>query len=371
MKIRTFKLERYLAKYEFNCPYLLSASDCESLSLQGLLDLADSKGRNLWSQLSLGYTETQGHPLLRKEIVQLYECVTPENVLIVTPEEGIFIAMNALLEQGDHIIVNFPCYQSLYEIAQALGCQVTRWTLQTGRNGWELDLGFLKDSINDRTKLLVVNFPHNPTGFLPSRSDLEAIINLALQHDLYILSDEMYWLLEYELEHRLPSMCDRYEKGISLFGLSKTFSLPGLRIGWLTSKNRVLINKFASFKDYTTICSSAPSEILAIIALRASDKILSRNISLIRDNLEIASSLFNENSDWFEWLPPLAGSVAFPRLRKKMQIEEFCQSLGEYGVLVLPGSVFEYGGNHFRLGLGRQNLSMAIERIHEFIASRA
>ena len=127
MKIQPFKLERYFARYEFSAPYLLSSSDCEALTLPELLAMADEQTLGLWNNLKLGYTESQGHHLLREEVARLYQNIQPEELLIITPEEGIFIAMNALLDQGDQVVTTFPGYQSLYEIANAMGCQVSHW----------------------------------------------------------------------------------------------------------------------------------------------------------------------------------------------------------------------------------------------------
>jgi aspartate/methionine/tyrosine aminotransferase len=371
MKIRPFGLERYFADYEFNVPYIISASDCESLSLRHLLDLADAETMGLWERLSLGYTESQGHPLLRQEVARLYSEITPADVLIVAPEEGIFITMHALLEPGDHVIVTFPGYQSLYSIAEALGCRVTRWELEAGEVGWRLDLGLLEEAITPLTKLLVVNFPHNPTGYLPARDQLDAILDLARRHNLYVFSDEMYRLLEYDAERQLPAVCDLYEKGISLFGLSKSFSLPGLRIGWLATSDRPLLARMQMLKDYTTICSSAPSEVLGIIAVRAKDRIIRRNLRLIRDNIQVAGAFFAENADWFIWLEPQAGSIAFPRLTGDIPVNTFCEEvLQQKGVLIVPGTLFELSGNHFRLGLGRRNLPQALSRLGEYIDAK-
>ena len=236
MQINDFKLERYFAEHEFKVRYLLSASDCEALAQDELLGMADAEALSLWHALKLNYTESQGHPLLRAEAAGLYRSIRPEDVLIAAPEELIFIAMNALLRPGDHVIATFPGYQSLYAIAEALGCSVTRWPLEVCAGRWGLDLDFLAAAIRAETRLLVVNFPHNPTGYLPARSELDAIIALARRHDLYVFSDEMYRLLEYDAETRLPPVADLYERGISLSGLSKSFALPGLRIGWLAMR---------------------------------------------------------------------------------------------------------------------------------------
>ena len=262
MPIAPFKLERYFAEYEFSTKILMSSSDCESLSMNELLEMASQESMDLWKGLKLGYTETQGHPGLRVEVSRLYEKISPENLMVAAPEEAIYIAMQTLLKPGDHVIVLSPAYQSLYEIANAIGCKVTHWTLQSAPNGWQADLKQLAEFITPQTRLLVLNIPNNPTGFLPTRQEFDAIIDLARNHNLYVFSDEMYRLLEYDPDIRLPSVCDIYERGISLSGLSKSMALPGLRIGWLATQETHLLDKWMAFKDYTTICNSAPSEIL-------------------------------------------------------------------------------------------------------------
>jgi aspartate/methionine/tyrosine aminotransferase len=318
--------------------------------------------------LSLGYTESQGHPLLRDQVAGHYDRATAQDVLVVAPEEGIFIAMQALLEPGDHVIVTFPGYQSLYEVAAALGCRVTRWSLQATAREWQLDLSVLERSIKPQTRLLVINFPHNPTGFLPDREMLEELVELARGHGLYLFSDEMYRGLEYDPRGRLPAICDLYQNGVSLSGLSKVYALPGLRIGWLVSRDQRLLNRMQLFKDYTTICSSAPSEVLSIIALRAGEIIIERNLALIRQNLEHLDQFMAQHKQWFEWLRPQAGSVAFPRLKKGGSADRFCQALLEQkGVLLVPASTFEYPGEHFRLGLGRRNLADGLGHLEVFL----
>jgi aspartate/methionine/tyrosine aminotransferase len=363
-----FKLERYFARYEFKAQYLLSSSDCESLGLRELLSLADPEGLALWEQLRLGYTESQGHPILRAEVARLYQTLSPDEVVILTPEEGIFIAMHTLLEPGDHVVAVAPAYQSLSEVARSVGCEVTPWPLAPQGNTWHLDLDQLARSFRPRTRLLVVNFPHNPTGCLPSRADFDAVLALARAHDAYVFSDEMYWLLEHDAARRLPAMCDVYEKGITLFGLSKSFGLPGLRMGWLATRAPELMGRWLTYKDYTTICHSAPSEVLAIIAVRAREAIVNRNLDLVRSNLALAEAFMAERPALFKWLKPDGGSIAFPMWTGPGSVEAFCQRVvEEAGVMVLPGSQFEYPGPHFRVGLGRQSFGEALERVGRYL----
>lgn len=368
MALNPFKLERYFARHEFTAEYLLSPSDCESLGMGELLQMASPESLSLWEELRLGYTESPGHPLLRAEVAALYPPLTADDLVVAVPEEAIFIAMYTLLEPGDGVISVFPAYQSLYEIARSTGCQVNLWKLETGEDGWRLDLDWLEDNIDERTRLLVVNFPHNPTGYLPSLEDFNRIVQLAREHDLYLFSDEMYRLLEYNPENRLPPVCTVYEKGISLSGLSKTFALPGLRIGWLATRDRDLLNHWMVFKDYTTICNSAPSEILGIIALQAKDPIIRRNLDIIHRNLQAVGQFFSGHPLHFNWIPPSAGSTAFPQLRDGTPVESFCaQVLEQKGVMVVPGSIFDFPGNHFRVGLGRRNLPDALAKVGEYL----
>ena len=177
--MQPFKLERYFAEYEFSAPYLISASDCESLSLRDLLALADPDTRRLWDELSLGYTESPGHPRLRQAIAELYTAAGPDDVLVAAPEEAIFIYMQTLLSAGDEVVAIAPAYQSLYEVARSLGCRVLSWQLSLTDAGWQVDLDRLESLLNDRTRLLVLNFPHNPTGCLPAPAEFEGILALA------------------------------------------------------------------------------------------------------------------------------------------------------------------------------------------------
>jgi aspartate/methionine/tyrosine aminotransferase len=359
--MQPFALERYFAKYEFKTKYNLSASDCEALTMKELLDLADSESRRMWDQLALGYTESLGHPRLLDQISRLYRTITPDEILVAAPEELIFLLMNSILSKGEEIIVTTPAYQSLHELAASLGCRVIKWELTPTGSGWHLDMQFLADHISDKTKLLVINFPHNPTGHHISRADQDEIVRLARNHNVAVFSDEMYRGAEYRDEDQIPAIADEYELGTSLWGLSKSFGLPGLRIGWLASRNADVLTKCSHFKDYTTICNSAPAEILAIIALKAKETILRRTRELIRKNLSSADDFFGRHKELFTWLRPKAGSVAFPILRKDIPVEQFCTNLVESkDLLVTPGSLFQHRGNHFRIGFGRKNFPEAI-----------
>jgi aspartate/methionine/tyrosine aminotransferase len=365
MRIAEFALERYFARWEFAVEHLLCASDVEGYRMAELLDLADAESRSLWDRLTLGYSESTGHPLLRREIAALYEDIGPDDVLVFAgAEEGIFCLTNVLLGPGDHAIVTWPGYQSLHEVARATGADVTLHELREDA-GWRIDVEQLRRQVTPATRLIVVNAPHNPTGMLPDRATFDALVTIAEDAGAYLLLDEVYRFLEFDPADQLPTGADATARGISLGVMSKTFAMAGLRIGWLATRDRDLLARCAAFKDYTTICSAAPSEILALIGLRARESVIARSRTIVAANLDRLDAFFGDWADRFAWVRPRAGSVGFARLTVPgVGIDEWAAGLVEAeGVLLLPGSQFDYGGNHFRLGFGRTDLPTALERL--------
>jgi aspartate/methionine/tyrosine aminotransferase len=368
MNLPPFKLERYFAKYEFNSEYLLSSSDCEAMSVADLLALepgAAEKFQNVW----LGYTESQGSPALRAEICKLYETMEVEDILVHSGAgEAIFLFMFAAFKEYDHVIVHSPGYQSLAAVAGAAGCDVSPWRARE-ENGWSLDLDELRHLMRTNTKAIIINTPHNPTGYLMSQEDYDAVHKFAQENNLLVFSDEVYRESEYDQATCLPAACDYGEHAVSLGVTSKTYGLAGLRIGWIATKNRKIYEKMASLKDYTTICNSAPSEFLAEVAMRNRKKLIERNINIIKQNLSIMDDFLNRHANLFSWVRPRAGSMAFPRYHGG-NVEAFCEKVvKQAGIMLLPGTVYDDSDNHFRLGLGRKNLPQAVERLEELLIS--
>ena len=365
MGIAPFALERYFARWEFAADHLLCASDVEAYPMADLLALADDETRALWDGLHLGYTESTGHPLLRREIAGLYETIEPDDVLTFAgAEEAVFCLMNVLVGPGDHMIVTWPGYQSLYEVARAAGADVTLHELREA-DGWALDVERLRGEVTPATRLIVVNAPHNPTGMLPDRATFDALVAVAADAGARLFMDEVYRGLEFDEADRLPTGADALADGISLGVMSKAYAMAGLRIGWLATHDRELLARVAAFKDYTTICSSAPSEILAIMGLRARDRVLARSRAIIAANLELVDAFLDDWADRFAWIRPRAGSIGYPRLTVPgVRIDDWAAQLVETeGVLLLPASQFGQPGNHFRIGFGRTDLPEALGRL--------
>lgn len=367
MQIPSFELERYFARYEFTARYLLSPSDCETLPMRDLLALADSEVRALWEDLSLGYTESPGHPLLRREIAAQYSHLSSENILTAAPEEAIFLAMNALLKPGDRVVTVWPAYQSLHSLAAALDCEVLEWPVEEKDGHWSVDLDRLK-SLLPGARLLVLNFPHNPTGFLPTPETFARAVELAVDAGAVVFSDEMYRGLEHGSALRLTPACELSDRAVSLSGLSKAYGLAGLRTGWLATRDSDLLARCQALKDFTTICASAPGELLAIAALRARDTIQAGCRAVVSRNLSLAEDFFASRPGLFAWVRPDGGSTAFPRWQGGGPVEAFCQSAVERaGVMIVPASLFQHPGPHFRVGLGRANLPQVLAALDAFL----
>jgi|HubBroStandDraft_6_1064221.scaffolds.fasta_scaffold00104_39 aspartate/methionine/tyrosine aminotransferase len=367
MKLRPFALERYFARYEFTARYLLCSSDPESLSIRELLFLEPESEERLL-ELRLGYTESRGSPYLRQTIASLYQHANADQILVhCGAQEPIFTFMNAVLEPGDHVVAQFPTYQSHYSIAEAIGAEVTRWDSDLAREGAP-DFDALERLIRPSTRLIVLTTPNNPTGYSLDRAEMDAVVEIARRRGLWLFVDEVYRGLEREAE-RLPAVCDLYERGVSLGALAKAYGLAGLRIGWISTRDRALYEQIATLKDYLTICSSAPSEFLADLALRHGEALIERVRAITARNLDYLDEFFSHRTDLFEWARPRAGTTAFPRYLAGSS-EAFCLRLAEQaGVLLLPSVAFDVGDERFRIGYGRANLPEALNALDSFIAT--
>ncbi|MDH6680840.1 aspartate/methionine/tyrosine aminotransferase [Rhodococcus sp. LBL1] len=359
-RLPDFRLETYFSRWEFTARHHMAASDAQTMTLGELLALADTKDRAAFENLSLGYTETFGDPALREVIAGTYERADVADVICFAgAEEAIYLAMNVLLDVGDHAVVVTPNYQSAETVPLAL-CEVTGVALDPDRD-WALDLDEVKAAIRPNTRVVSVNFPNNPTGKVISAADFTELVRLCDERGIHLFSDEVYRGLERDPARTLPQAADLSARALSLNVTSKSLGLPGLRIGWITCRDRALLSRLERAKHYTTICNSAPSEVLARIALEARTTILERNRALIAANLPVFDAFFAEFADAFEWQAPDGGCVAYPRYLGPEGVEEFCTRLvEEAGVLLLPASMYRSEltptpADRFRIGVGRRN----------------
>lgn len=367
MKINDFKLEVFFDKYEFTAPYLLTQSDCESMEIADLLKLepgAEEKLMRGW----LGYTEVQGTPELRGAVSKLYRTIKDDEVIIHTgAQEAIFAFMNVLLEKDDHVITMFPVYQSLYEVANAEGCEVSAWNLKHGDQGWSIDFDELEALIRPNTKLIAVNTPNNPTGYTFSEEELKRLCSIAEKHGIYIFADEVYRGLDLDGVPK-PWVADLYDKAVSLGVMSKSYGLAGLRIGWVATRDKAIIHKMMKFKHYLSISNSCPSEILTVIALKHGDELLKRNLGIIKENLAVADRFFGKYEQLFQNNRPASGPIAFHRIKIEQSVEDFCEDLVQKsGVLLLPASIYSCKGQFFRMGYGRKSFEKSLGIFEQYL----
>jgi aspartate/methionine/tyrosine aminotransferase len=366
VEIRPFAIERFYERWEFSAELMLSSSDCESLELGELLVLEADAQERLMS-LRLGYTEVPGSLELRRAIAAGYERTGPDDVLtLAAAEEGIFIAYHALVSAGEHVVVEAPCYGSAVEVARSTGAEVSLWQRRY-EDGWAHDLDALEALLRPETRLIYINSPHNPTGTRMSHETFARLVELAAERELILLSDEVYRGLEHDESDRLPAACDVYERALSLNTVSKAYGLPGLRIGWLGCRSPELLARIRELKLYTTICSSAPSELLVALALRHGEMLIERSRRTVLANLPLVEDFLDRRSDRFEWVVPSAGPIGFPHVRGEADVQRWCEDTARNaGVLLLPGAVYEQP-EHVRFGFGRANLAQALDRLDRYL----
>ncbi|MDR0253153.1 MAG: pyridoxal phosphate-dependent aminotransferase [Brucellaceae bacterium] len=362
-----FRLETHFSRWEFKARYHMTASDAETMRMSDLLALAGDADREAWEKLALGYTETWGKPVLRETIASTYQGLTSDDILCFAgAEEGLYCAMLALLGADDHAIITVPNYQSMETLPVSLCKQVSGVPLRA-ENNWALDIEDVKKALRPNTRLIAVNFPNNPTGAIAGQTTFKALADLCKERNIHLFSDEVYRGLERDPAKQLPQAAELFEKGISLNVMSKAYGLPGLRIGWIACRDHDLLARMEKMKHYLSISNSAPSEILAVIALKARDQIISRNRALCSENLQLLGAFFDDYPHLYQWQAPDGGCVGFARYLGKDGADDHCRQLvEEAGVLLLSSSLFTsdllpVATDRFRVGFGRKNISAGLD----------
>jgi aspartate/methionine/tyrosine aminotransferase len=370
-----FRLETYFSRWEFAARYHLTASDAQTISLRELLELADEDGRARWESLDLGYTQTYGLPELREAIASTYEQVQAPDVLCFAgASEAIYLTMRTLLTPADHAVVLTPNYQTAETTPLSVGA-VTGVALRP-EDDWALDLTAVEAALRPSTRVVSVNFPHNPTGTVPDEDTWRGLVQLCEERGIWLFSDEVYHGLELSPRHSLPQAADLSPRALSLNVMSKAYGLPGLRIGWIACRDHALLSRLERAKHYTSICNAGPSEVLALIALRARDRILARNRQIVAANLPVFEAFFARYPELFQWQPPKGGCVSFPRYLGADGVEAMCADLvKEAGVLLLPASIYASSltptpTDRFRIGVGRRSPQQALATWATWLTAR-
>ncbi len=374
MKIEPFALERWMSGYETLVECDLSVGGITPLTMNDLLALEPAERReqllNGLLDARLGYSEARGSLELRSAIAATYRNCGPENILVTTGAiEANFLLLNVLLNAGDGVVAPDPAYQQLASVPRAIGCDVALWKVRP-ENGFRYDLRELEQLVTPRTRLIVINIPHNPTGAILLAEELRHVYALAESVGALVLCDETYrWLALEGSDPCAPPVFDLGPAGISVGTLSKTFGLPGLRIGWIVAPEPIVQACWA-MRDYVTLCPGTLSDALACIAFRHRERIMARNQTIIQRNLQIVQSWLQQQQGVFSWQPPRGGLLSMIHCDLAMPSLEFANRLAEeYKVMFVPGIKFGFE-HYFRLGLGQRTevFVEGLQRTGAFVA---
>ncbi len=371
MNIKSFKVERWLNTYENDADYEMAETDVKPFTLKELLELGDFE--NLEEQIlniKLGYNPTTGSEKLKETVASLYQHnARIENVLITTGAiEADYHIINSLVNKEDKVIVQFPTYQALYSTAEARGAKIKYWQMKP-ENGYELDIGKLKELIDEKTKLVVLNIPNNPTGAVINEVQLKTILKWAEEQDFYVLCDEVYHELELIKGVVPPYGRSLSKRAISVGSMSKAYGLSGLRLGWIVGPKEI-VQKCWEGKDYTTISNTPLSDFLATFALINREKIMQRNLAIARKNFKTLLMWFKQHEYFFDYIMPEVGVLCFPKLKNiPLTSEELCKKIfNEKKLLLVPGECFDMPG-HLRIGFGgdSKNFNICLTILSDYL----
>ncbi len=348
-KIAPALLEGWMRQYFFNTEIDIGSSGVESFSLRELREIVGLTAADL-DDVVFDDSRTLGAQGLREAVARRWGSGDPEQVIATHgSSESIYLIMNTLLRQGDEVVVLDPCYQQLVSIAESIGCRMRSWRLRF-EQGFAPDLEELRRLINSRTRMVVVNFPHNPTGASLTIEQMKELIGVAAEVGAYLVWDAAFAELTYDAEP-LPVPNHFYNRAVSIGTLSKAYGLPGLRVGWCLASPEVVAS-FVDLRDYITLHLSPLVELIAQRAVENADRLLGIRLPQARANLATLTDWVAQNSEYVEWVRPAGGVCAFLRFRHVPDVRDLCHRLARTcSVLLIPGACFNHP-DHVRLGFG-------------------
>jgi aspartate/methionine/tyrosine aminotransferase len=372
MKIEPFKGELWMNEHEEKAIYNTGETCVDSISMDELFEIAGLDKEKALSELTqkrLTYGHIFGNPAFKKGIASLYETIKEEELTTTHGAIGAnHLVLYSLVEPEDEVVAVLPTYQQLYSIPASFRATVKQHVL-TPENHFLPDIAELKEMVSKKTKLIILNNPNNPSGSLMDREMLEEIIVIAREAGAYILSDETYrGLTQADVES--PSIADLYEKGISVSSMSKVWSLAGLRLGWIATKDKEALEQCILHRDHNTISCGLIDEELAAIALANKEKVLARNQKIIRDNLKILDEWVAKEPH-ISYVKPQAGTVTLLYYDFDRSSRELCLDLiNNHGLLFTPGECFEFEGC-VRIGYGckTEELLAGLDKFSDYLAT--
>jgi len=370
MDIEVFGVEMWMNEFENHCKFNLAETCVDSITLGELIDMAgiDNSILGELRSMRMGYGAIEGSERLRDAIASLYERQSGDNVLTTHGTIGAnSLVHQTLVSRGDHVIAIVPTYQQHYSIPASIGAEVELLHLRE-EDGFLPNLDALSAMMRPDTKMIATNNPNNPTGALMDREMLQAIADIARGSGAWVLSDEVYRGTDQAGDGYTVSICDLYDKGISTAGMSKAYSLAGLRVGWIVAQ-RPLLEEVMIHRDYNTISVGGVDEFLSAIALENRGRILERAHKITRGNLAILSEWI-EGEPLISWVKPKSGTTALLKYDLPIASREFCTKLlDEEGVLFTPGSAMDMEG-WLRIGYANPeaDLRAGLKQVSAFLA---
>lgn len=364
-----FIMERMMSKHEKDVDYNISESGVHPVTLKELIgDNPKLAGKLLDTELN--YAHANGIPELRENIAALYDGASPSNILVTTGAiEANYNTINALLSPGDETVVMLPNYMQIWGTAKNLNLNLKTFHLRE-ENGWAPDLDEFNQTVTENTKLIAVCNPNNPTGYILTGDEMNAIVRTADRVGAWILADEVYTGAERARNDETPSFYGRYDKVIAVGSLSKAYGLPGLRLGWAAGPPEAVDDIWARH-EYTTLSATMLSNHLGAIALspEVRPRLIRRTRNYIRKGFPVLEQWINSRKNTFSMTPPQAAAIAFVRYHLDINSTEFAERLiKEKSVLIVPGDHF--GMDKFlriSYGLPHDYLTAALNRIHELV----
>ena len=347
----------------------LSPSFAEPLSTDELLAFKPDAAAQL-TRLPLSYTGMHGGSELRQAIAAQYQELDPDEVIAACgADDALSLLFMALVGAGDHVIVQSPIYQPLTSVAEWSGAEITLWPASE-QEAWQPRLEDLHRLVRPSTRLIVVNFPHSPTGFVPDQDYLEQLRSLADDAGIIVICDEIYRGLPLTDAGEPPSLVDLSPKAVVVHSISKAYGLPGLRVGWVATRNEAVLAQVKRLRMHTNSFVGAPNEFLATLALRHTEQILSRNRTIARNNLAQLEGFFMRHTDLFSWHSPRSGVVVFPRWLGNESTTVLSEhALRDAGILLAPSAYFATDDRHVRIGFGTSTFASTLAMFEEYLAS--
>jgi aspartate/methionine/tyrosine aminotransferase len=369
MQVPPFLLDEWLNEYHFRSDppeFDLASSTGPRWTVRDLLDWMTPEEKQLLEEEQAVYSPATGSPMLRQAIADLQGVTAPDVQIVTGASEALLILFYLAAEPGANVVLPFPLYPPVPVEARLFGVEPRFYHLRR-ENAFAIDLDEVKRLVDDKTKFILVNSPHNPTGAVLSNAQLRELHDFAVDRGVQFVSDEVYHPIYHQDETQSAAVLPH---AIVLGSFSKALSLSGLRVGWIIDRDPARQRQYADARGYFTISNSPLTEHLATVALRQRDQILARTRKIVTANLQLLDQFFGEWRDELGWVRPGGGMICFPWLKRGGDARLFCRAVAERGTLLAPGDCFQMP-EHFRLGFGvmEEGFGTALQRIADHLTS--